>query len=144
MNDRSRNFGSGLRVTETVISTTRQTLLLRDIDHVECRRPLMLTAIPVATGLGLIALRFIDLLTAGELVLLTVVPAVLAMAASQVGVLRLHSLSIRNEMIWGPYRTLSKARAAIEAGMISRDGPRREPTCMPSQNDTQISTQREV
>ncbi len=144
MNDRSRNFGSGLRVTETVISTTRQTLLLRDIDHVECRRPLMLMAIPIAIGLGLIALRFIDLLTAGELVLLTVVPAVLAMAASQVGVLRLHSLSIRNEMIWGPYRTLSKARVAIEAGMISRDGPPRNPNCTTSQNDTQICTQREV
>lgn len=144
MNDRSRNFGVGLRVAETVISTTRQTFLLRDIDHVECRRPLMLTAIPVATGLGLIALRFIDLLSAGELVLLTVVPAVLAMAASQVGVLRLHSLSIRDEMIWGPYRTLSKARQAIEAGMISRDGSPREPKCFSSSNEPKISTQREV
>lgn len=144
MTDRSRNFGSGLRVTETFISTTRQTLLLRDIDHVECRRPLMLTTVPVATGLGLIGLRFIDLLTAGELALLTVVPAVLAIAASQVGVLRLHSLSIRNEMIWGPYRTLSKARQAIEVGMISRDGSPREPKCFSSSNDTQVSAEREV
>jgi hypothetical protein len=49
--------GGGLRVTPSRVSTARQTIMLRDIDHIACRRPLLRVMAPVAIGVGLVALR---------------------------------------------------------------------------------------
>jgi hypothetical protein len=104
-------------VTPSRVSTARQTIMLRDIDHIACRRPLLRVMAPVAIGVGLVALRFADLLAALELAVLIAVPASLTIAASEIGVLRLSSLSLRDQAIWGPHRHLQKARAAIEAAL---------------------------
>lgn len=109
-----------ITVTDTMLRTRRQTFLLRDIEHIECRRPLVLVALPIAVGLNIIGLRFGDLLTASELTATTGIPALGLLAASQVGVLKLRSLTIRDACVWGWHRQLAEARDAVEVGMTTR------------------------
>lgn len=123
--------GAGITVTATRLSTPRQTVMLRDIDHIGCRRPFLLVLLPVAVGSVLMALRFADLLTLQELAAFIVPPLVVTALAAEIGVLRLTSLSLRDQAVWGKYRELQKARAAIEqaleAGRLPQDRRRPAP-----------------
>ncbi len=116
MTDRPKNKG-GIVVTETSLRTPRQTILLRDIDHVELRRPLLLGTLPVAIGMTAITMRFADLLTWTEIAILIVPPVVATLIAAEAGVLRLSSLSLRNQSVWGRHRDLVRARDAVEAAL---------------------------
>jgi len=118
----SRDLG-GIVVSETSLRTSRQTVMLRDIDHVECRRPLLVATLPVAIGMTAITMRFADLLTWIEIATLIVPPIAATAAAAEIGVLRLSSLSLRNQAIWGRHRDLQRARAAVEAAMVRNKHP---------------------
>lgn len=115
----SRRF----EVTQACLVTPRQTFILRDIDHVECRRPLFAATLPVAVCATAIGARFADLLHADELFQLIGWPALVSLIASQIGVLRLHSLSIRNEAVWGFCMELNRVRRALEGTMRARHDP---------------------
>lgn len=109
----------GAVVTADLLSTRHQSFRLTDIDHVEVSRPLFLATVPIVAGCALIAVRFGDLLTVGELSGLLLVPGLALGAASQVGVLRLHSISVRNEYVWGRYSDIVRVRQQIECVMQS-------------------------
>lgn len=117
----------GIRVTETCLRTPRQTIMLRDIDHVECRRPLLVATLPVAIGMTAITMRFADLLTWSEIATLIVPPIAATVAAAEIGVLRLSSLSLHNQAIWGRYRELQQDRASVEAAMARNRLPNHDP-----------------
>ena len=101
-----------------ILSTPKQVFVLRDVDHVECRRPLMALLLPVAAGFSAIGIRFADILHVDEMVLMVGLPSVGLLIAREVGTLNIHSLSLRGERIWGSYRNLSKIRAAIQLAML--------------------------
>ena len=101
-----------------ILSTPKQLFVLRDVDHVECRRPLMALLVPVALGFAAISIRFSDILHFNELALMVGLPSVGLLIAREVGTLKIHSLSLRGERIWGSYRNLSKIRAAIQLAML--------------------------
>lgn len=101
-----------------ILSTPKQVFVLRDVDHVECRRPLMALLLPVAAGFSAIGIRFADILHVDEMVLMVGLPSVGLLIAREVGTLKIHSLSLRGERIWGSYRNLSKIRAAIQLAML--------------------------
>lgn len=116
MTDLPTNKG-GIVVTETSLRTPRQTILLRDIDHVELRRPLLLGTLPVAIGTMAIVLRFADLLTWTEIAALIAPPITATLVAAEAGVLRLNSLSLRKQSVWARHRDLARARDTVEATM---------------------------
>lgn len=122
----TRNMG-GILVTDTSLRSPRQTIMLRDIDHVECRRPLLVATLPVAIGMTAITMRFADLLAWTEIATLIVPPIAASVAAAEIGVLRLSSLSLRNQAIWGRHRDLQRARAAVEAAMARNRLPNHDP-----------------
>jgi len=107
----------GFSVTRTLLRTPRQSFGLAHIDHVACRRPLFLAAAPVTIGSALIALAFADILYAREIALLIGLPGLVSLIACETGCLSLHSLSLRDERVWGRYSHLTRVRSAIERAM---------------------------
>ena len=73
-----------------ILSTPKQVFVLRDVDHVECRRPLMALLLPVAAGFSAIGIRFADILRVNELVLMVGLPLSGLVIASEIGTLKIH------------------------------------------------------
>jgi hypothetical protein len=106
-------------VTRSIWKGPRHLYALDDVDLVTIRRPLLLTCALVAFGLSALAQRFEDVLTGPERGALSA-PLMLVAIASQIGCLKVHSLSLRNERVWGWHWRLKKVRDAIEVAMRDR------------------------
>lgn len=107
----------GCTLSGGILSTPKQVFVLRDLDHVECRRPLMALLAPVAAGFIAIGVRFSDILYGNEMVCMIGLPLAGLIIAREIGTLKIHSLSLRGERIWGSYRNLSKIHAALQVAM---------------------------
>ncbi len=114
-------FDSGsLRVTETYVRTPRETIALDKIDMISVRRPLLFMLLPSAAFMiGLWGVFNADWYPTETTVLLGTA-AVFTGLAFSVGELRVHSLSIRDESVFGPIWRLRRARRAIEESVFSK------------------------
>lgn len=115
---RSRGFvvsGSSLR-------TPRQTFALRNIEHVSISQPLLFAVGFVAAGLFGFMLSFFRYLYTWEIASLAVVLAVMVTAALRIGVLKVHSLALREDdgRVFGDIRTLRAVKAAVDDILSTR------------------------
>lgn len=98
----------------------RRVFALDDVDMIELRQPLLLFALAVWVLLNALAARFADLLFASELAWTTGSTTLLVACASQVSVLRVHSLSLQGERVIGWTWRLRRVQAALETALRSR------------------------
>jgi hypothetical protein len=133
----------GCTLSGGILSTPKQVFILRDVDHVECRRPLMALLAPVAAGFSAISIRFSDILDVNEMVCMIGLPLAGLIIASEIGTLKIHSLSLRGEKIWGSYRHLSKIHAALQAAMQVNGKSRRAEAREMSSNLSDRTSRRE-
>ncbi|PPC88077.1 MAG: hypothetical protein CTY31_00015 [Hyphomicrobium sp.] len=107
----------GCTLSGGILSTPKQVFILRDVDHVECRRPLMALLAPVAAGFSAISIRFSDILDVNEMVCMIGLPLGGLIIAREIGTLKIHSLSLRGERIWGSYHQLKRIHDAMAVAM---------------------------
>lgn len=116
--------GTNLVATDTV-RTRRLTVSLADIDVIEVRRPLLIGAGLFAAATFALAVRFSDVLEAGELVTLTGAGGIALIAGLVVGRVQFHSFSIDGIAITLPIWTAQAMRRAVDdaiaAGKIAPD-----------------------
>ena len=120
-NETSTLFESGsLRVTSAFVRTPRETIALDQIDMISLRRPLLFMLLPSAVFMtALWGVFHADWYPSETAVLLGTAGVSVALAFS-VGELRVHSLSIRDEPVFGPIWRLRRARKAIEVSVFSK------------------------
>lgn len=117
--------GGGFRVTETLLRTPRKTYALERVEYVSVQRPLVLFVGLPAAGLIGFTFGFWRYLHLSEAVTLVAVSACAIAASLAFGVLRVHSLALRDDevaMSFGPVARLRSVRAAVERAMIWRQG----------------------
>jgi hypothetical protein len=108
-------------VTESLLRTPRKTYKLRDIDCVQVKRPFLLLSITLGALLIAWATVFHELLYPIEWFLLASGIAASVTAASRLGVLVVHSWSLRggeleNAIVW-EVSTVRRIRAALDEAM---------------------------
>ena len=124
-----------LRVTETYVRTPRETIALDKIDMISVRRPLLFMLLPSALFMiGLWGVFQVDWYPSETTVLLGAA-AVFTGLAFSVGELRVHSLSIRDESVFGPIWRLRRARHAIEESVFSKTRVRFVGQCITAPTD---------
>ena len=116
--------GSGYLVTRGgLLRTPRRDFDLSCVQMVSVRRPLFLVAGGISGALLLFAAAFWRLLYPSEQLGLIAVPLVAVAIASQIGVLRVHSLALGDSELgtmMGPIWTLRKVRTAVTEVMEQR------------------------
>lgn len=117
---RSKRF----TVTEKTLRTPRKTYALREVDLVQVKRPLLVVSLALGALLLAWAGVFWDLLYKQEQAFLVVGVLAVVGAASRVGTLVVHSLSLRGgdleEAIIWEISTVRSVRAAIDEAMRRR------------------------
>ena len=119
-------FRSGaFEVTDALLRTPRKSYSLREIQYVSVQRPLLFFVGLPAVGLIGFSLAFWRYLLWGEILLIAVLSTLAIITALRFGVLRVHSLALRDDelaMSFGPVGQLRGVRAAVEAAMETREG----------------------
>ncbi len=119
--------GGGYEVTATLLRTPRKSYALRQIEYVSVHRPLLAFAgLPAAGSIGL-ALAFWRYLYTVEIAAMTLISLTVLIAAFLFGVMRVHSLALRDDevaMNFGLVTRLRAVRAAVEAAMSARNDRR--------------------
>ena len=114
-------------VTESVLKTPRRTFDLATIEYVSLRRPLFAVVCVSAAGLIGFALVFWRYLYAMEQITLIGLCAAALLIAWQFGVLRVHSLAMRDGdlgTVMGRFAQLKAVKTEIENWMESRERAR--------------------
>jgi hypothetical protein len=112
-------------VTRSTFRTRKAVIAIQDLAKLEVRRPLLAGAVMLFILSCGLALRFIDILHVHEVAWLVGTMTALVAAASQLGVLRLSSLSLKNETVIGWYPHLTEAAHWIGIAMQSQQHPAR-------------------
>ncbi len=120
-------------VTHHKARTPKQTIALGNIDLIEVRRPFLGLSATVGLGLWLLAYRFEEELLIEERVTMQTVALVIFAAGFLIGRLKLQSLSLRNEFIFGPIWRLWPMRAAIDSVIDNRRANRSPLTRAPTE-----------
>ncbi|MEO0383203.1 MAG: hypothetical protein AAF234_06565 [Pseudomonadota bacterium] len=110
-------------VTRSNLRTPRQNFVLSKIEHVSLRNPFLLLGIPLGLACVGPIIAFGRYLYLGEIVMLALTAAGLLFAALQFGVLKVHSLALRegDAAIIGQIATLKKVRKAVEQAIELRE-----------------------
>ena len=111
------------RVSRSTFRTKKLVIATQDLAKLEIRRPLLAPSAVLFILLSALSIRFLDILYAGEVAWLVGTAAALVAAGSQFGVLRLSSLSLKNETVMGWYPRLAEAAHWIGVAMQSQQGP---------------------
>ena len=109
------------RVSHSFIRTPRINISLADVDLFELRQPLLWMSICAVSLVGILGLRFFSLVYWSEMFWFFVIGGVLIYGSSQIGIIKINSLSMNDEKIIAPIGRLRKIRAAIEVAMDERD-----------------------
>jgi len=120
MSARIHYRGGGFEVSDTLLKTPRKSYTLARIEYVSVTRPLLLFAAPPAVGLIGFAAAFWRYLYGGEIAFLIGACVAVLIVAAKFGVLRVHSLALRDDDVaqnFGPIGRLRAVRAAVEAAM---------------------------
>ncbi|MCM2396145.1 hypothetical protein NBH19_08640 [Rhizobium sp. S95] len=116
--------GGGFTVSETLLRTPRKTYALGQIEYVSVQRPLVFFVGLPAAGLIGFSIGFWRYLLAAEAVTLTGLSVAAIIVSLRFGVLRVHSMALRDDdvaMNFGPIGRLRAVRAAVEQAMAFRD-----------------------
>ena len=116
--------GGGFEVTDTLLKTPRKSYALARIEYVSVTRPLLLFAGPPAVGLIGFAASFWRYLHGAEIATLIGLSLAALIVAVRFGVLRVHSLALRDDEVaqnFGPIGRLRAVRAAVEAAMAKNN-----------------------
>ena len=109
-----------LRVTSDYVRTARETIRLDDVDMISVRRPLLFVLSPASFLLLALWAIFQADWYPNEAAVLIGTAAVFAVLAAGVGELRIHSLSLRDESVFGPIWRLKAARCFIEEATFAK------------------------
>lgn len=112
--------GGGFAVSDTLLKTPRKSYALARIEYVSVTRPLLSFAGPPAIGLIGFAVSFWRYLHLTEIAALVGVSVAALILAAKFGVLRVHSLALRDDEVaqsFGPISRLRAVREAVEAAM---------------------------
>ncbi len=106
-----------VHVSETAVTTHRDSYLLASISVVSVRRPFFGGAMLIALALTAFILAFADLLYVGEMISFAIFIALILFAGTQIGQLKLLSRDLRgsdlSDAIWGQYSHLNHIRREI-------------------------------
>lgn len=114
-------------VTDALLRTPRKTYSLRDIQYVSVQRPLLFFVGLPAMGLIGFGFAFWRYLLWIEILSIAVFSSLAILAALHFGVLRVHSLALRDDEVatsFGPISQLKAIRVAVEAAMEIREAGR--------------------
>src|SRR5688572_13815802 len=119
---RSKRF----TVTDKILRTPRKTYALQEVDYVQVKRPLFMLSLGLGALLLAWAAVFWDLLYFQERAFLVLGVLITIAAASRVGTLVVHSLSLRggdleDAIIWD-ITTVRAVRAALDEAMLTKGG----------------------
>ena len=108
-------------VTQAYIRTPRSNIDLSNVDLIEIRRPVFLMVSSTVVLVMALAGRFWGLLFWSEIFWLLTLSSAAAYASSIPAVLKVNSLSMTNEAVYGPIWRIRKIRAAVEQALIARE-----------------------
>jgi hypothetical protein len=120
MSARVHYQGGGFEVSDTLLKTPRKSYALAGIEYVSVTRPLLLFTGPPAVGLVGFAVSFGRYLHMSEIATLAGLSVAAVVVAAKFGVLRVHSLALRDDEVaqsFGPIGRLRAVRAAVETAM---------------------------
>lgn len=116
--------GGGFEVSASMLRTPRKTYRLAQIEFVSVQRPLLLFAGLPAIGTAGICMAFGRYLFLSEIITLVTLSGGVLAASLCFGVLRVHSLALRDDevsMNFGPIGRLRAVRVAVEQAMSRRN-----------------------
>lgn len=110
-------------VTPSRLRTPKQTFTMSKIEYVSLRAPYLIMSVPIAlASLGAV-FAFSRYLYTAEIAVLIGLAITLPIVGAQFGVMKLHSLALRDgdPVVYGRIGRLRKVRAAVDAVLDARE-----------------------
>ena len=110
-------------VTPSRLRTPKQTFTMSKIEYVSLRAPYLIMSLPIALASFGAVFAFGRYLYTAEIAVLIGLAIALPIIGAQFGVMKLHSLALRDgdPVVYGRIDRLRKVRAAIDAAIDARE-----------------------